>query len=83
MGKSDERNGKRRAPARFLNVLVLCAICIALNIGGAQIALALKLPVYLDSMGTILAGVLGGYVPAIIVGYMTNLLNSFANQLPI
>ncbi len=77
MGADIERNETKRAPARFRNVLILCALCVALNIGGAQVALALKLPVYLDSMGTILAGVLGGYVPAIVVGYLTNLINSF------
>lgn len=36
------------------------AFCIALNIIGAYIALCLKLPVYLDSIGTILAGALLG-----------------------
>ena len=82
MGAGIERNETKRVPARFRNVLILCALCIALNIGGAQVALALKLPVYLDSMGTILAGVLGGYVPAIVVGYLTNLVNSFVNSAP-
>ena len=80
MGTDSKRSALRRVPARFRNVLVLCALCIALNIIGAQAALALKLPVYLDSMGTILAGVLGGYVPAIVVGYLTNLFNSFVNS---
>lgn len=36
------------------------ALCIALNIVGGYIALCLKLPVYLDSIGTILAGGLLG-----------------------
>ena len=80
MGTGSDRNEAKRTPARFRNVLILCALCIALNIVGAQVASALKLPVYLDSMGTILAGVLGGYVPAIVVGYLTNLINSFANS---
>lgn len=40
--------------------LSVTSFCIALNIIGAYIALCLKLPVYLDSMGTILAGALLG-----------------------
>lgn len=40
--------------------LSVAAFCIALNIVGAYIALCLKLPVYLDSVGTILAGALLG-----------------------
>ena len=80
MSSGGETTGKRRAPARFFNVFALCALCILLNIAGAQIASALKLPVYLDSMGTILAGLLGGYVPAIVVGYLTNLLYSLADS---
>ena len=77
---SSERDTKKPTSARFLNALALCAACIALNIVGAQVAQALKLPVYLDSIGTVMAGVLGGYVPAIIVGYLTNLINSLTNS---
>ncbi|MBQ9042372.1 MAG: HD domain-containing protein [Eggerthellaceae bacterium] len=80
MGKGIEHGEGKRVAARFRNALALCAICIVVNILGAQIALALKLPVYLDSLGTIMAGVLGGYVPAIVVGYVTNLINSIADS---
>ncbi|MBQ9004164.1 MAG: HD domain-containing protein [Eggerthellaceae bacterium] len=68
--------GKMRSFARFRGALALCAACIAVNVLGARIALALGLPVFLDSVGTILAGILGGYVPAIVVGYLSNLINS-------
>ncbi len=80
MSTGNERNDAKRALTRFRNVLVFCVLCIILNLVGSQVAVALKLPVYLDSMGTVLAGVLGGYAPAIIVGYLTNLLNSFSNS---
>lgn len=36
------------------------AFCAALNIAGAYIALCLKLPIYMDNIGTILAGALLG-----------------------
>lgn len=35
--------------------ITLLALCIALNIVGSNIALMLKLPIYLDSIGTVLA----------------------------
>ena len=69
-----------RTSTRLLIIVALCALCIAINILGAQIALAMKLPVYLDSAGTMLAAILGGYVPAIIVGYLTNVINGIADS---
>ena len=80
MGTQDKRREGSRTGMRFLNMGALCALCIILNIAGAQVALALKLPVFLDSTGTILAGILGGYAPAIIVGYLTNLINGIADS---
>ncbi len=80
MGTESKSNGEKRAPARFLSVIVLCVACIALNIVGARIAIALNLPVFLDSTGTMLAGILGGYVPAVVVGYLTNLINGIADS---
>lgn len=40
--------------------LTVTAFCIALNIVGSYLALLLRLPIYLDSIGTILAGALMG-----------------------
>lgn len=48
--------------------LTASAFCIALNITGAYIALTLRLPVYLDSVGTILAGALMGPWYAVAAG---------------
>jgi len=74
-----ELQGKRgeeaRTHSRLLDIALLCILCIALNIIGSKLALLLNLPVYLDCAGTIFAGILGGYVPAIVVGYLTNLIN--------
>ena len=73
---ANAHNGEKRSHSKLVNALVLIAICVAINVGGAQLAIALKLPVFLDSLGTILAAMLGGYIPAIAVGYLTNLINS-------
>ncbi|MHA3023917.1 hypothetical protein ACXPWS_27050 [Mycobacterium sp. BMJ-28] len=51
-------------------------IGIAINIVGGQIAILLKLPAYLDSVGTILIGALCGCWPGAIVGAVSNLLNA-------
>lgn len=43
-----------------VNQMVLIALAACINTAGGQAALALRLPVYLDSIGTILAGILLG-----------------------
>ena len=56
----------------------LMPVAIALNIvlGGA-VANAIKLPIYLDSIGTILVGVLCGPIAGALTGAVTNLLWSY------
>jgi energy-coupling factor transport system substrate-specific component len=55
--------------------IVLMPIAIAINIIlGATVANALKLPVYLDSIGTILVGVLAGPIAGALTGFLANIL---------
>ena len=68
-------NNKRR----FLTLALLCAAGLAINFLGAKIALAYNLPLFLDTIGVALAAALGGYVPAIIVGFLTNLINGIGD----
>ncbi len=42
-------------------------------------ASALGIPLYLDNVGTLLAAVLGGYLPGIFVGYLNNIINMQGN----
>jgi energy-coupling factor transport system substrate-specific component len=56
--------------------IFLIPIGVAVNFVGAQIAMALKLPVYLDAIGTILVGALCGGIPGAIVGVISNTINS-------
>ncbi|MBQ6575830.1 MAG: HD domain-containing protein [Lachnospiraceae bacterium] len=37
------------------------------------------IPLYLDNVGTLLASVLGGYLPGILVGYLNNIINMRGN----
>ena len=54
----------------------LIPIGVALNFIGAQIAMLLKLPVYLDAIGTIVVGALCGGFPGALVGVISNTINS-------
>ncbi len=54
--------------------LPFVAFCIALNLTAGQVTAALKIPLYLDSIGTILVAVLVGPWSAIICGTAANLL---------
>ena len=38
-----------------------------------------NLPLYLDNVGTLVAAVLGGYLPGIVVGYLNNIINMRGN----
>lgn len=58
-----------------LRVVVLMPIAIAINIVlGQTVAVALKIPIYLDSIGTILVGVLAGPIAGAATGVLGNLL---------
>jgi energy-coupling factor transport system substrate-specific component len=55
--------------------IVLMPIAIAINIIlGAAVANALKIPIYLDSIGTILVGALAGPIPGALTGFLANIL---------
>ena len=58
--------------------IVLMVVAIALNITlGQTVGTALKLPLYLDSIGTILVGVLCGPVAGAATGILSNLIWTF------
>lgn len=54
--------------------LVLIAIGVAVNIALGQLASTIKLPIFLDSIGTMLVAVMGGPVVGGLAGLLTNLL---------
>ncbi|PCC48815.1 ECF transporter S component [Brevibacterium aurantiacum] len=59
--------------------LYLIPIGVAINFVGGQLALLLKLPVYLDAIGTILVGALCGPIPGAIVGLISNAINAITS----
>ncbi len=63
--------------------IVLIPIAIAINIIlGQTVAAALKVPVYLDSIGTILVGVLAGPIAGALTGGLANLIWTYVLPLP-
>ncbi|MCA1572048.1 MAG: ECF transporter S component [Chloroflexi bacterium] len=63
------------ASAFDTRTIVLMPIAVAINIIlGATVANALKLPIYLDSIGTILVGALAGPVAGALTGMLSNVL---------
>jgi len=54
--------------------LVLMAAAIVINIVVGQIVTWLKLPIFLDSIGTVLVAILAGPIAGAIVGVIANLL---------
>ena len=63
--------------------LVLIPIAIAINIIlGQTVASALKVPIYLDSIGTILVGVLAGPLAGALTGGLSNLIWTYVLPAP-
>jgi energy-coupling factor transport system substrate-specific component len=54
--------------------LVMIPVAIAINIAVGQLALAVKIPLYLDSIGTVLVGVLAGPWAGALTGFLSNLI---------
>lgn len=54
--------------------LVLIVIAIAINMIGGQLISMLKLPIFLDSIGTLISAVLLGPFIGMLTGLLTNLL---------
>jgi hypothetical protein len=60
-------------------VIVLMPVAIAINIVlGFTVQQVLKLPIYLDSIGTILVGVLAGPIAGALTGILSNLIWQYA-----
>ena len=54
--------------------LALIPVAIAINIAIGQIVVLLKLPIYLDSIGTVLVGLLAGPWAGLVTGALSNLI---------
>lgn len=62
-----------------LIALLLIPVCVAINIVGFQLCQLLRLPIFLDSIGTILAGAIAGPWVGAVTGLLTNAINGVFN----
>ena len=65
----------------FTRLLALCSAGLLLNLLLSNIVKLLGLPIFLDNAGTILIAALGGALPGIFIGFLTNALNSIADPI--
>ena len=59
-----------------LKTFLLILVCLAINFVCGKIASASEIPFYFDCIGTIAAAMIGGFFPAVIVGFGTNIISS-------
>lgn len=63
--------------------LALIPVAIAINIAIGQLIVLLKLPIYLDSIGTVLVGLLAGPLAGLVTGALTNLIWGLSGLNPV
>jgi energy-coupling factor transport system substrate-specific component len=62
--------------------LVMIPVAVAINVAVGQLVILLKLPLYLDSIGTILVGLLAGPWAGAVTGIISNLIWSITGLFP-
>ena len=63
----------------YKRAALLCLAGLFINVYGVYFARASGAPLYIDNIGSALAAALGGPIPGIVVGFLTNLLNAFGD----
>lgn len=58
----------------MMRATVFSAVCIALNVGLNKVAVVLQLPVFMDTIGTVLSGAMVPPGYSILVGVVSNLI---------
>ena len=68
-------------PTRKQNLIavILCIVGVAVNLTCSSLIGLTGLPLYLDTVGTVAAAIMGGYLPGVIVGLLTNVFKSFSD----
>ena len=63
-----------------LHAFLMILICLGINIVCGWLVSLSGLPFYFDCIGTIVAAMIGGFLPAVIVGFFTNLISSISDN---
>ena len=77
----EQKNMRKAVKKKNVSAVLLCLAGIAINFLGVRIVAALGLPLYLDCVGTILVSAVGGYIPGIVVGFFSNILNGLSDSI--
>ena len=62
-----------------VKLVLVYLLFVFINMSVNRLVRHFGLPLYVDNIGTIMGAVLGGYLPGIFVGYITNIINSTAD----
>ena len=62
-----------------ITAICVCILGVGLNILLGNMVAALGLPLYLDTVGTVIVAILGGYFPGALVGFTTNMIKSISD----
>ena len=65
--------------ANYKRAGLLCLAGLFINVYGVYFARVTGAPLYIDNIGSALAAALGGLIPGIVVGFLTNLLNAIGD----
>ena len=66
---------------KIWQVILFTAFCVMVNIGGRLLSVSLQLPLWLDSLGTVMSACAGGPLCGAMVGVTGNLAYIFVNYL--
>ena len=64
----------------LIKVILFIAVGLLLNIIPAKLVTHFELPIFFDCLGTILAAMMGGNLPAVIVGFFSNVINGMSDS---
>ena len=76
---TDGTNADRVLKKQNCFALLFCVIGVVLNLLFSTVVSDFELPLYLDAVGTVIVAALGGYLPGVCVGFVTNIIKSIMN----
>ena len=63
-----------------LTAFLLCVAAVGVNIALSLLVNILELPLYLDTVGTVSVAIMGGYLPGVLVGFVTNIIKTISDS---
>jgi hypothetical protein len=71
---------KEKQKSGLLKAILLILAGLAINLLFSNLVKLLNIPLYIDNVGIILTSILGGYIPGVAVGYITNFINGISDS---